>query len=395
MALDEQTLQLLFSHIDRHVQETISLQLNEHSQKLTKEIENRLMVVMFETIKKEVVSYEYKLTAADIERIVAAIKSRIDLEFDEKEKILIAKIAKLNDKSFAAFGEQIQNKINLQVTTGGGGDDAAIQLLRGDLLKHSARIDEILRMIDESKKEAGENSKQTAELSAQLAALAAEIEGLRSHSSESIKTWINSLLLARDSDLEKRFVDVETKNERAFHVQLDKTKNAFTDETSEQIKKQVAGVMASLKGSVSGGGLSEADVLKIVQAALRVYDADKTGLVDYALESSGGQVISTRCTTNYKLKSAELSIFGIPLWWIPTNSPRTVISPAVHPGECWAFEGFPGYLVVKLNNMVQVTGFTLEHLSQSLAPNGVIDSAPNNFTVWVRRHLLILILLDA
>lgn len=382
MALDEQTLQLLFSHIDRHVQETISLQLNEHSQKLTKEIENRLMVVMFETIKKEVVSYEYKLTAADIERIVAAIKSRIDLEFDEKEKLLIAKFAKLNDKSFAAFGEQIQNKINLQVPISGG-DDAAIQLLRGDLLKHSARIDEILKMIDASKSKAGENAKKTAELSGQLKALVADIEGLRSHSSESIKTWINSLLLARDADLEKRFADVEANNERAFHVQLDKTKNDVTDDTSEQIKKQVAAVMASLKGSVSGGGLSEADVMKIVQAALRVYDADKTGLVDYALESSGGQVISTRCTQSYKLKSAEISVFGIPLWWLPANSPRTVISPAVHPGECWAFEGFPGYLVVKLNNMVQVTGFTLEHLSQSLAPNGVIDSAPNNFTVWV------------
>lgn len=85
------------------------------------------------------------------------------------------------------------------------------------------------------------------------------------------------------------------------------------------------------------------------------------------------------------MKSAEISIFGIPLWY-PSNTPRTVISPSVHPGECWAFQGFPGFIVVQLNNMIRLTGFTMEHIPQSLAPDGLIDSAPNNFTVWVRSN---------
>jgi SUN domain-containing protein 1/2 len=55
----------------------------------------------------------------------------------------------------------------------------------------------------------------------------------------------------------------------------------------------------------------------------------------------------------------------------------------VQPGECWAFQGFPGYIVIQLNNMIQITGFTMEHIPQSLAPNGIIDSAPSNFSVWV------------
>lgn len=60
-----------------------------------------------------------------------------------------------------------------------------------------------------------------------------------------------------------------------------------------------------------------------------------------------------------------------------------MISPTVQPGECWSFQGFPGYLVLKLNNNVYVTGFTMEHIPKSLAPNGRIDSAPKLFTVWV------------
>lgn len=45
------------------------------------------------------------------------------------------------------------------------------------------------------------------------------------------------------------------------------------------------------------------------------------------------------------------------------------------------------YAVLKLNSMVYVTGFTLEHISKSLSPTGRIDSAPRNFTVWVTAEI--------
>lgn len=95
--------------------------------------------------------------------------------------------------------------------------------------------------------------------------------------------------------------------------------------------------------------------------------------------------------------------------WYPTNTPRIAISPAVQPGQCWAFQGFPGflgkcscffrkclvfnetlfkcYLVLKLNAEIFVTGFTIEHIPKNLAPNGKIDSAPKTFTVWVLIYL--------
>ena len=51
------------------------------------------------------------------------------------------------------------------------------------------------------------------------------------------------------------------------------------------------------------------------------------------------------------MKTAQISIFGIPLWY-PTNTPRTAIAPSVQPGECWAFQGFPGFLGKYLNKIV-------------------------------------------
>ena len=57
--------------------------------------------------------------------------------------------------------------------------------------------------------------------------------------------------------------------------------------------------------------------------------------------------------------------------------------PGVHPGECWAFNGSEGYLVVQLSSAIAVTEVSIEHIPVSLAPTGSIDSAPRDFTVWV------------
>lgn len=46
------------------------------------------------------------------------------------------------------------------------------------------------------------------------------------------------------------------------------------------------------------------------------------------------------------------------------------------------------FAVLKLNSNVLVTGFTLEHIPKSLAPNGRIDSAPKLFTVWVSIQII-------
>jgi SUN domain-containing protein 1/2 len=202
-----------------------------------------------------------------------------------------------------------------------------------------------------------------------------------------IKEWISSTFVAKNY-LEERLNNLELNSNKIFQLQLDKNAGILMEEVNKEIEKQIALALAakaskeSSNVKISGSLLSEADVLRIVKGVLAIYDADKTGLVDYALESAGGEIISTRCTENYRTRHAEISIFGIPIWY-PSNTPRTVISPSIAPGECWAWTGFPGFLVIKLHSQVEVTGFSIEHIPQSLAPNGNIDSAPNNFTVWV------------
>ncbi|NXC33641.1 SUN1 protein, partial [Campylorhamphus procurvoides] len=56
--------------------------------------------------------------------------------------------------------------------------------------------------------------------------------------------------------------------------------------------------------------------------------------------------------------------------------------PDMYPGNCWAFKGSQGYLVVRLSMKIYPTAFTVEHIPKTLSPKGSITSAPRNFSVY-------------
>ncbi|AWP05225.1 putative SUN domain-containing protein 1-like [Scophthalmus maximus] len=125
----------------------------------------------------------------------------------------------------------------------------------------------------------------------------------------------------------------------------------------------------------------ERDVLKGSGADFGRPMADK--MADFALETQGASVISTRCSETYHIRSACVTLFGFPLWY-PSESPRTVIQgyPVLLPGKCWAFNGVQGTLVISLSHPVRITHVTLDHLPRYNSPTGRIDSAPKDFEVY-------------
>jgi hypothetical protein len=117
----------------------------------------------------------------------------------------------------------------------------------------------------------------------------------------------------------------------------------------------------------------------LVKQALYVYNADKTGMADFALESMGGSILSSHCSASY---SKSLSVFGLFSSSNSDNKPELTIKPNVLPGECWSFYGSNGVLVIKLSDTVTPIGFSIEHIPKVLSPNGKIDSAPKDFAVY-------------
>ncbi len=62
------------------------------------------------------------------------------------------------------------------------------------------------------------------------------------------------------------------------------------------------------------------------------------------------------------------------------------LQPDVHPGNCWAFKGSQGFLVIGLSMKIVPTAFSLDHVPKSLSPTGNISSAPREFNVYVSTH---------
>ncbi|XP_043958202.1 SUN domain-containing protein 1-like isoform X2 [Gambusia affinis] len=149
------------------------------------------------------------------------------------------------------------------------------------------------------------------------------------------------------------------------------------DSKEETVKEDVL--------DIPGNAVTKEEVRVMVMEALKLFSQDRTGLADYALESGGGSILSTRCSETYETKAALLSLFGFPLWYF-SQSPRTVIQPDVHPGNCWAFRGSTGFLVIQLSMKILPTAVTMEHVPKSLAPSGTLRSAPRDFSVYGLKH---------
>ncbi|XP_040503764.1 SUN domain-containing protein 1 isoform X21 [Gallus gallus] len=186
---------------------------------------------------------------------------------------------------------------------------------------------------------------------------------------ESLLQWLTSNFVTR-SDLQTLLQDLELQILKNITVQMAVTNQRITSE-----------VVTNAVNNAGISGITEAQAQIIVNNALKLYSQDKTGMVDFALESGGGSILSTRCSETYETKTALISLFGIPLWYF-SQSPRVVIQPDMYPGNCWAFKGSEGYLVVRLSMKIYPTAFSLEHIPKTLSPSGNITSAPRKFSVY-------------
>ncbi|XP_018091893.1 SUN domain-containing protein 1 isoform X11 [Xenopus laevis] len=185
---------------------------------------------------------------------------------------------------------------------------------------------------------------------------------------ESLLQWLSANYVNK-GDFNSRLQELELKilQNISYHVSLTK-----------QIPSTKV-VETAVTGAIDG--ISKEETQLMITNALRLYSQDRTGMADFALESGGGSILGTRCSETYGTKTALMSLFGIPLWYF-SQSPRVVIQPDMYPGNCWAFKGTQGYLVVRLSRLIYPTAFSIEHIPKSLSPLGNITSAPKDFAVY-------------
>ncbi|CAH1116003.1 unnamed protein product [Phaedon cochleariae] len=117
----------------------------------------------------------------------------------------------------------------------------------------------------------------------------------------------------------------------------------------------------------------------LINTELAKFSSDKTGKTDFALEASGGKIVSlTSGTENFDYTK---SLFGITLCE-GMQGPRAMLQADMSPGHCWAIKGSQGGAIVKLIGQVVISSVSIEHIPEYISPTGEISSAPKEFSVW-------------
>ncbi|XP_047918247.1 SUN domain-containing protein 1 isoform X9 [Anser cygnoides] len=316
-------LTLIKNVMDQHLKE---IKLEEKTDFLALHQEHELRIVMLEDLLKK----------------LSAESEKIQKELD------IAKAKTVREDEHNQLLSRVK-KLELELS------QVKSELLTGESVKTSCeKIDVIHEKVDAQVKE-----------SVKMMFFGDQHEDF----SESLLQWLTSNFVTK-SDLQTLLQDLE--------LQILKNITQHMSVTNERITSEV---VTNVVNNAGISGITEAQAQIIVNNALKLYSQDKTGMVDFALESGGGSILGTRCSETFETKTALISLFGIPLWYF-SQSPRAVIQPDVYPGNCWAFKGSEGYLVVRLSMKIYPTAFTMEHIPKTLSPSGNITSAPRNFSVY-------------
>ncbi|XP_027476255.1 sperm-associated antigen 4 protein isoform X2 [Zalophus californianus] len=102
---------------------------------------------------------------------------------------------------------------------------------------------------------------------------------------------------------------------------------------------------------------------------------------DYALSSVGASIDLEKTSHDYE--DANTAYFWNRFsFWNYARPPTVILEPDVFPGNCWAFEGDQGQVVIRLPGRVQLSDITLQHPPPSVAHTGGANSAPRDFAVY-------------
>ncbi|CAL2051800.1 unnamed protein product [Caenorhabditis brenneri] len=183
---------------------------------------------------------------------------------------------------------------------------------------------------------------------------------------------------------------VETVDKDAIIREVtEKLRAEFQQEMSAQFEQNYNSIIQKLKVENTKIQYDNNQLEAIIRQMIYEYDTDKTGKVDYALESGGGAVVTTRCSETYKSYTRLTKFWDIPMYFWD-ESPRIVIqrnSKSLFPGECWCFKEGRGYIAVQLSHYIDVASVSYEHIGKEVAPEGDRTSAPKGVLVWAYKQI--------
>ncbi|XP_066468704.1 SUN domain-containing protein 3-like [Tiliqua scincoides] len=171
--------------------------------------------------------------------------------------------------------------------------------------------------------------------------------------------------------LEEQFSEIEFIKKEAEHLRM-------------EIKNLNEGILQSVKQILEDSDIPgdyKSQVLTLINLAFKKIYEDHVQMADWAQKTIGATIDKDRTSKTYDPENAASCWFG---WFFLSSArpPDTILQPDVYPGNCWAFEGSEGQVVVKLPEKIHTTAVTIQHISKVVSPSGEITSALKDFMVY-------------
>ncbi|KAI5216099.1 Sperm-Associated Antigen 4 Protein [Manis pentadactyla] len=143
--------------------------------------------------------------------------------------------------------------------------------------------------------------------------------------------------------------------------------------------QQLQAELDTLHKQVSG--IRTANSERVAKLVFQKLNEDFVRKPDYALSSLGASIDLDKTSHDYE--DVNTAYFWNRFsFWNYARPPTVILEPYVFPGNCWAFEGDQGQVVIRLPGRVQLSDITLQHPHPSVAHTAGADSAPRDFAVY-------------
>ena len=317
----------------RVIERVSTEKVSDHVQKYEASIKNDLEKNQAKVIQAEVTKIDDRIEEAklafqkDIEEAMASIQRDIsrNTQYENSQKEMLSVL----ETQIAEFKTQMDELTANIASTGAKSEENVLAELK--------QMRENVQILEEGRRVTAAEIQKCCRNNNDINLV---IDDKMSGLAEKLKQELDKKLVSKD-DLDQRIQNLETDTQDKLVTYT----NSVKEETKVDIEKLVNSKIVELKNSLDMDSMfpvspapgvnvstpvkemdrvdsvDKVDVRKIVHEALTKYDADKTGLFDFALETAGGSVVTTKCTEPYQLTSAVMSVWGIPFWW-DTNSPR-------------------------------------------------------------------------
>ena len=224
-----------------------------------------------------------KLKLQDVEKELKATNEALFDQMSKKIDFAESKVKDLKDSHSNIDYDQLRHELSEIKTNlegqGSGGDQ--------EILTLKSNVQQLMEKHDDLAKELANCQKSLP-----------NTEQLEQDLKKSLQNALTSRGLITKDELTQRLAQT--------HENL---LNGLESDVLEKVRNDpvIMDKMATL-AKKSGQKFSKDDVVNIVHEALTVYDADKTGLFDFALESAGGTIASIRCTETYDVTQVMIQI---------------------------------------------------------------------------------------